>query len=128
MTISDKCLSLAITIDDVRENAIDSLHSPISDYGVSLVRNKDKNSLLENQRQGLQQRIKIANDAIRQSIVETGYATEAEVRPFNTKLANLSDQIEKGKTGDAIDSVETLSDELYKFMLNKAVTCECGEK
>ena len=128
MTISDKCLNLAITIDDVRENAIDSLHSPILDYSVSLVRNKDKKSLLENQKQGLQQRIKIANDAIRQSIVETGYATEVEVRPFNTKLANLSDQIEKGKTGDALDSVETLSDELYKLMLNKAVTCECGEK
>ena len=128
MTISDKCLNLAITIDDVRENAIDSLHSPILDYGVSLVRNKDKSSLLENQKQGLQQRIKIANDAIRQSMVETGYATEAEVRPLNTKLANLSDHIEKGKIDDALDSVETLSDELYKFMLNKAVTCECGEK
>ncbi|MBA7475288.1 hypothetical protein ES707_10654 [subsurface metagenome] len=128
MTISDKCLNLAIIIDDVRENAIDSLHSPISDYSVSLVRNKDKKSLLENQKQRLEQRIKIANDAIRESIVETGYATEAEVRPFNTKLANLTDQVEKGKTDAALDSVETLSDELYKFMLNKVVTCECGKR
>jgi len=128
MGISDACLGIAITIDEVREEALQPLHKRVYDYSASLARYKrgspqeltSKTSLLTN--------IGIAKDAVKQSIVDTGYATDGEVKNINSKLEQLSEAVDKNQTIVAFTLIEELDHDLFNLMLNKAVACECHQR
>jgi len=125
MGISDACLNIAITIDDVREDAIQPLHKRVYDYSASLARYKRGSPQEVTSKTSLLTNVRIAKDAVKQSIVDTGYAADGEVKHINSKLEQLSEAIDNSQTIVAFALIEELDHDLFNLMLNKAVTCEC---
>ena len=123
--IKTECVNIADDIDTVRENAIDPLQTAILSYSVTLARRKGIKQIVEAEKSNLLARVKNAQDAVQESIIDTGYSTSQEVAPIVDTLKGLPELIEKGKIDSALDEVEMLSDGIFYLMLRRVVGCQC---
>ena len=131
--LSSQCIEIGLNIESVREHAIDPLHSHIYDYSVALSRapsfgRSSKAAEVETKKHFLLQSIKRAQDAVKQTIIDTGYVTPEDGSILTSRLQELPNVIERGNILVALNDVEEISDALFHLMLEKVVDCECSKK
>lgn len=122
--LTDECLTIASDIDSVREDALDPLHTSIYDYGVMLSKGDVAETIVKSEKNALLLKVKGAQDAVKRSIIGTGYAEPEDVRDVTEKLKRVQELIEQDKLYEAMNYVEYLSDDVFHLMLRTVVTCE----
>ena len=131
--LSSQCIEIGLNIESVREEAIDPLHSHIYDYSVALSKAGSPtrswaSAEVATRKHFLLQSLKRAQDAVKQTIIDTGYATPEEGSLLTYTLQELPNVIERGNILVALNTVEEISDSLFHLMLEKVVACECSKK
>ena len=131
--LSSQCIEIGLNIESVREHAIDPLHTHIYDYSVALSRASTPTSSrasaeVATRKHFLLQSLNRAQDAVKQTIIDTGYVTPEDASILTYTLKELPNVIERGNILVALNDVEEISDALFHLMLEKVVECECSKK
>lgn len=118
------CLTIATDIDSVIEDAIDPLHTAIYEYGVISSKAYERPERKSVQKASVLKSIETAQDAVQQSIIDTGYAKPEDIAHMTVRLGRIYQLVKEDKLYDAMEMVETLSDDMFHLMLRTVVACE----